>query len=960
MTRMTSFDSPPEEPGMTAPSTRDVGPTGAAVLRGREAEGRVIRDLLRRAERGVGGVVLLEGEQGIGKSVLLGGAVDEGARRGFWSAVGAAGRPGQAITFPELRLALGQSFAELTADRADHQRATNRQRATPTWRLGQLRAHLAERAATSPVLVCVDDLQRAGPDTLAALRVLTRELRHQRIAWVLARSSAPEHAARYLFRLLEQEGAVRVRLAPLEQAAVTALLASAFGAPPGPGLLGLAATAAGNPSLLTELVRGLREDGAVQLDQGQATLTSGMLPQRIRQLARRRLDGLGEQARGLLVTAAIAGPSLRLGDAAELLGRTPAMLLPALEEMMAAGIMTADDDTFSFRHQLLRRGVVDTIPPPERGTLHRRYGQLLLGTGGSAALAADHLLRAADDDSPSSLAGLDTAVARLLLSAPQAAADLAVRALELTPSADPDSLSRAVTAAEALAAAGRLDEAGRIADDTLAEPLPPVAEARLRCALSSVLCSRGRARDAAAEARIVLAQPGLPDDVRDRAITAHLQALAGLRGQAAGSLIDQVLAAPDQSDSRAVVAALAARAAASWDKGHIRDGLGLLRDAVRRESGISRDARHVQPLLALAAALVDLRQLAQAEEILRAADRQALHGIPAHAALAILQARIHLANGKLGEAAAAGEDGLAVAEALGAHGYSSAARCVLGLIALRRGDTAAASLHVVGDSVPGPHSAEIYARAEVAVAGAAVSEVRDGPAVALGLVRRLCADLDAHPGLLLGDPALAPWLTRTALAAGHDELAAGVARAAAALASANHGYPTLDAAAAHSLGLAQQDAACLASAAERHPDPWASASAAEDLGVTHARRGDARHAIGQFTEAIRRYQGVGAEADAARVRRRLRRLGVRSRQRARPAEKPVSGWESLTEPERTVAGLVAQGLVNREVAGRMYVSIHTVAFYLSQIFRKLSIGSRVELTRIVVQRGSAEPLPQAE
>ena len=40
----------------------------------------------------------------------------------------------------------------------------------------------------------------------------------------------------------------------------------------------------------------------------------------------------------------------------------------------------------------------------------------------------------------------------------------------------------------------------------------------------------------------------------------------------------------------------------------------------------------------------------------------------------------------------------------------------------------------------------------------------------------------------------------------------------------------------------------------------------------------------------------------------------------------------------------------------MYVSVHTVAFYLRQIFRKLEIGSRVELARIVVERatGAAE------
>jgi DNA-binding CsgD family transcriptional regulator len=34
------------------------------------------------------------------------------------------------------------------------------------------------------------------------------------------------------------------------------------------------------------------------------------------------------------------------------------------------------------------------------------------------------------------------------------------------------------------------------------------------------------------------------------------------------------------------------------------------------------------------------------------------------------------------------------------------------------------------------------------------------------------------------------------------------------------------------------------------------------------------------------------------------------------------------------------------------ISVHTVAFYLRQIFRKLEIGSRVELARIVVKRGT--------
>ena len=121
-------------------------------------------------------------------------------------------------------------------------------------------------------------------------------------------------------------------------------------------------------------------------------------------------------------------------------------------------------------------------------------------------------------------------------------------------------MPRAVAAAETLAAAGRLDQAARITHDTLTQPLPPAAEARLRCVLSSVLCARGQARDAAAEARMVLAQPQLPDGLRDRAMTAHLQALAGLRAELATSLVGTVLAAPDRHDRQVVVAALVTRA----------------------------------------------------------------------------------------------------------------------------------------------------------------------------------------------------------------------------------------------------------------------------------------------------------------------------------------------------------------------------------------------------------------
>jgi DNA-binding CsgD family transcriptional regulator len=104
------------------------------------------------------------------------------------------------------------------------------------------------------------------------------------------------------------------------------------------------------------------------------------------------------------------------------------------------------------------------------------------------------------------------------------------------------------------------------------------------------------------------------------------------------------------------------------------------------------------------------------------------------------------------------------------------------------------------------------------------------------------------------------------------------------------------------------------------------------------------------------YQEAGAAGDAGRVRSRLRSLGVR-RRHWRQAVRPVCGWESLTDTEHSVAGLVAEGLTNRQVAGRMFLSPHTIDFHLRQIFRKLDIGSRVELTRQVVERDS-EGVPE--
>ena len=378
-------------------------------------------------------------------------------------------------------------------------------------------------------------------------------------------------------------------------------------------------------------------------------------------------------------------------------------------------------------------------------------------------------------------------------------------------------------------------------------------------------------------------------------------------------------------------------------------GLGLARGAVQRVSGISPDARHFQPLLALAAMLVDLRMLEEASAIVDAAaqDRPGLRSSGSQAVPAILRARIDLARGQTGAAAAAADTALRLGRAQGIGTHSAAALSLLGVIALRQGNLRAAAGHL--RSRRGyPATTRWYARTETLLAQAQVTEAAAGPAAAMKAAGDVYATLPAGRSVLLGDPAAPAWLARTALAAGQPDRASEVARIAEEIAQLNPVFKSAATAAAHCRGIASRDQARLARAAADHPDPWARASAAEDLAMLLASDGDTAGGIAHLDEALSAYSQASAARDVARVRRRLRRLGVRRRHWAAGAHDAV-GWDSLTETERAISLLVSHGLSNQEVARQMYVSVHTVAAHLRQIFRKLGITSRVELARLAVE-----------
>lgn len=130
---------------------------------------------------------------------------------------------------------------------------------------------------------------------------------------------------------------------------------------------------------------------------------------------------------------------------------------------------------------------------------------------------------------------------------------------------------------------------------------------------------------------------------------------------------------------------------------------------------------------------------------------------------------------------------------------------------------------------------------------------------------------------------------------------------------------------------------------ERTPRRLELAAALEDLGVDLIAT-DREAAIDALGRTLALYAKLGATWDARRVRSHLRELGVRRRLVA--AEPETNGWAAMTSSELAVAQLVAEGLTNREVAERLFVSPHTVNSHLRHVFAKLRINSRVELARL--------------
>jgi DNA-binding NarL/FixJ family response regulator len=102
----------------------------------------------------------------------------------------------------------------------------------------------------------------------------------------------------------------------------------------------------------------------------------------------------------------------------------------------------------------------------------------------------------------------------------------------------------------------------------------------------------------------------------------------------------------------------------------------------------------------------------------------------------------------------------------------------------------------------------------------------------------------------------------------------------------------------------------------------------------HHRRKEKKLADATLREAVLIFEELGSPLWAEQARTELGRVGLRRRE---PDE--------LSETERRVAELAADGLSNQEIAQRAFLSVKTVEANLTRVYRKLGIRSRAALAR---------------
>jgi len=402
----------PELPG-------SLRPTSISPFVGRAAELEKLRTLMPRAEGEGRRVALLAGESGAGKSrlarefaaeataegvLVLYGACDAAVRTPYQPFVEALDQLVRVTDSAELGAALGTGGGELTRLLPDLPSRVGElpepveaDPDTERHRLHTAVANLLENVSRGrPVLVVLEDGHWADAPTLLMLRHLARSAGSGRLLLLATfrdtEADMPAGLAETLADLRRAEGVVRMRLSGLSGAEVSDLVSRAAGSDPDAELGELAETihdlTGGNAFLVCELWRALLETGIVEVSGGEVRVTRSLselgTPESVHEVVGQRLSRLAPKTTDLLELAAVAGPEFELEPVRRAAGLSEEELFVALEEAVASGMieeLRSQRLACRFTHEIVRRALYDRLSRLRRAELHLRVGEELERTG---------------------------------------------------------------------------------------------------------------------------------------------------------------------------------------------------------------------------------------------------------------------------------------------------------------------------------------------------------------------------------------------------------------------------------------------------------------------------------------------------------------------------------------------------------------------------------------------------
>ena len=910
---------------------------------GREAEVGEICAFLS-ASSGEPAAVVIKGDVGIGKTVVWKHLVQTALRPSFRVLSCRPASSERPLAFSALDDLIGDVIGEFLPELPECRRHAVTVALARGTSLGSMpdRQVLARGtldalrilSRTTPLLVAVDDAQWLDHPSAGVLEFCFRRLEREPISILLTFRGADLVAPLGLDRALSPGRVAHVTLGPLGLGAISEILRSQLGVGlPRYTLTRLHDACGGNPFYALESARSL-------VGHQRTSLASGPIPvpKSLGDLVRHRLRGLSAEARdvGRLV-AASSDPRERVIRAAF----GPQESWVAIDQAIDHGIIEREGDTLRFTHPLLRSVLYGEMTLNQRRHVHRRLGAIV----GEIEERAWHLALGADGPSDEIAEILDGAAEHAgSRGAPESAAALEEQATRLTLARSAgQARERSVRAADYHFRGGEITRSRELIESALAACPAGPARAALLVRLGTIHHHEG----AWSMAERVFRQAAR-EAPENAALCAHAEQELAWARLVAGDLPGasrwantSLCSARQAADQRLVAHSLARIALVEFLLGH-----GAQSDLFKKAETLNRSANGqsaerlamLDPFLLQGLVLkwcdrLDEARLRLADGYQRAlgrgdeaslpfllyhisqlecwagnwdrAEEHALEGCRVadeshHAAMrpatlySLALVRAH--RGQVHDARELASEALILCERTGNVPVMSMALSVLGFIALSLDDYRAAHLYYsrIADDGFGEPGVVKFLPDEIE-ALVALGEIGDA--------RTLMSQLEAKGKWLQRSWALATAARCRARLVAMDGDVEG-ARSACDQALSEHA---------------------------RLPMPFELGRTLLVKGMIERRakqKSAARQALGQ---ALDIFEHLGAPLWAGKARLELSKIAVRG---------PVDG---LTETERRVAALIAQGRTNREIASAMFVTENTVQTHVRHVFRKLGLRSRTEL-----------------